>query len=226
MSAVDGEDLWPADLHLIGKEIVRFHAVFWPAFLMAGGAPLPKRVFAHGWLLFENDKMSKSRGNIVRAEPIRQVMGADALRYFLLREIVFGQDGSFSYDALVARYNSDLANGLGNLASRTLTMIHQYRKGAVPAGSDPDIEALAAQTIKSVQESFAAFEVSKGLEAVWALISGVDKFIVRWAPGKLARPSDDESREQLDRTLSTSAEALRVITALPYQEISQSQPTI
>ena len=95
------KDLWPADLHLIGKEIVRFHAVFWPAFLMAADPPLPKQVFAHGWLLFENDKMSKSRGNIVRAEPIREVMGADALRYFLLREIVFGQDGSFSYDALV-----------------------------------------------------------------------------------------------------------------------------
>ena len=98
--------------------------------------PLPKQVFAHGWLLFENDKMSKSRGNIVRSEPIRQVMGADALRYFLLREIVFGQDGTFSYDALIGRYNSDLANGLGNLASRTLTMIHQYRGDEIPEGSD------------------------------------------------------------------------------------------
>ena len=100
-----GNDIWPADLHLIGKEIVRFHAVYWPAFLMAADLPLPKRIYAHGWLLFENDKMSKSRGNIVRAEPIRKVMGADALRYFLLREIVFGQDGSFSYDALIGRYN-------------------------------------------------------------------------------------------------------------------------
>ena len=126
---VDGENLWPADLHLIGKEIVRFHAVYWPAFLMAAGLPLPKRIFAHGWLLFENDKMSKSRGNIVRAEPIQKVMGADALRYFLLREIVFGQDGSFSYDALIGRYNSDLANGLGNLASRTLTMITSVPRG-------------------------------------------------------------------------------------------------
>jgi methionyl-tRNA synthetase len=125
MSAVEGEGMWPADLHLIGKEIVRFHAVYWPAFLMAAGLELPKRIFAHGWLLFENDKMSKSRGNIVRSEPIREVMGADALRYFLLREVVFGQDGSFSYDALVGRYNSDLANGLGNLASRTLAMINQ-----------------------------------------------------------------------------------------------------
>src|SRR5665811_1265114 len=104
---------------------------------MAADLPLPKRIFAHGWLLFENDKMSKSRGNIVRPEPIRRVMGTDALRYFLLREIVFGQDGGFSYDALVGRYNSDLANGLGNLASRTLTMIGQYCGGATPAVAAP-----------------------------------------------------------------------------------------
>jgi methionyl-tRNA synthetase len=226
MSAVEGTDLWPADLHLIGKEIVRFHAIYWPAFLWAAGLELPKRIFAHGWLLFENDKMSKSRGNIVRAEPIRQVMGADALRYFLLREIVFGQDGSFSFDALVARYNSDLANGWGNLASRTLTMIHQYRKGAVPSGSDAEIEALARQTIAAVQEYFAAFEFSKGLEAVWGLISAVDKFIVKWAPWKLARQSDDESQQQLDRTLYTSAEALRVVTALLSPVFPQSSPKI
>ena len=199
MSAVDGEEiggepLWPADLHLMGKEITRFHAVFWPAFLMAGGVPLPKRIVAHGWLLFENDKMSKSRGNIVRSEPIRQVMGADALRYFLLREIVFGQDGSFSYDALIGRYNSDLANGLGNLASRTLTMINQYRGGEIPEGSDAEIAAIAKQTIQTVQETFDRFEFSKGLEAVWELISAVDKFIVQNAPWKLARQNDQAPR--------------------------------
>src|SRR5580692_7165809 len=133
--AFDEQGLWPADLHLVGKEILRFHAVFWPAFLMAADLPLPKRIFAHGWLLFENDKMSKSRGNIVRAEPIREVMGVEALRYFLFREIVFGQDGGFSYDALVNRYNAELANGLGNLASRTLTMIRQYRDGVIPEHS-------------------------------------------------------------------------------------------
>src|ERR1041385_7212034 len=114
---------------------------------MAADVPLPKRVFAHGWLLFENDKMSKSRGNIVRAEPIRQVMGLEALRYFLFREVVFGQDGSFSFDALVGRYNSELANGLGNLVSRTLTMINQYRGGLIPSGSDVRIEELATSTI-------------------------------------------------------------------------------
>ncbi len=121
MSAVKDDDLWPADLHLIGKDILRFHAVYWPAFLMAADLPLPKQVFAHGWILHEENKMSKSRGNVVRPGPIVDVVGADALRYFLLREITFGQDGSFSYDALIQRYNADLANGLGNLASRTLT---------------------------------------------------------------------------------------------------------
>jgi methionyl-tRNA synthetase len=226
MSAVDGEDLWPADLHLIGKEIARFHAIFWPAFLMAAELPLPKRVYAHGWLLFENDKMSKSRGNIVRAEPIRQVMGADALRYFLLREIVFGQDGSFSYDALANRYNSDLANGLGNLASRTLNMISQYRGGAIPEGSDPDIAALAGQTIRTVQETFDRFEFSKGLEAVWALIGAVDKYIVQNAPWKLAKLTDPENQARLSTTLYTSAEALRVATALLAPVLPQSAPKI
>src|SRR5579862_4329898 len=153
MSAVEGEGLWPADLHLIGKEILRFHAVYWPAFLWAADLPLPKKLFAHGWLLFENDKMSKSRGNIVRATPIHKVLGTDALRYFLLREVVFGQDGSFSYDALVGRYNSDLANGLGNLASRTLTMINQYRGGEVPKGdSDNHVAANADSVVELALE--------------------------------------------------------------------------
>jgi methionyl-tRNA synthetase len=210
----EGHDLWPADLHLIGKEIVRFHAVFWPAFLMAADLPLPKRIYAHGWLLFEHDKMSKSRGNIVRAEPIRRVMGADALRYFLLREIVFGQDGSFSYDALIGRYNSELANGLGNLASRTLTMINQYRGGAIPAGTDEAIQKTACGVIRTTAEAFYNFDFSKGLESIWSLLSAVDKFIVEQAPWTLAKKQDAESQAKLDRALYTSAEALRVATAL------------
>ena len=210
----EGHELWPADLHLIGKEIVRFHAIFWPAFLMAAELPLPKRIYAHGWLLFEHDKMSKSRGNIVRAEPIRRVMGADALRYFLLREIVFGQDGSFSYDALIGRYNSELANGLGNLASRTLTMIHQYRSGAIPAGSDEAIQKTACSVIRATAEAYYHFDFSKGLESIWSLLSAVDKFIVEQAPWTLAKKQDSESQAKLDGTLYTSAEALRVATAL------------
>jgi methionyl-tRNA synthetase len=228
MSAVDGPDgaggLWPADLHLIGKEILRFHAVFWPAFLMAGGVALPKKIFAHGWLLFDNEKMSKSLGNIVRAEPIREVMGADALRYYLLREIPFGQDGSFTYDALIGRYNSDLANGLGNLASRTLTMIKQYRGGVIPAGGDEKIKVLAEQTALAAQDSFRTFEFSKGLETIWALIGAVDKFIVEQAPWKLAK--QPESAAQLDSVLYTAAEALRIVTGLASIALPQSAPKI
>jgi len=217
MSAVDGEELWPADLHLIGKEIVRFHAIYWPAFLMAAEWPLPKRVFAHGWLLFEQDKMSKSRGNIVRATPIQDVLGADALRYFLLREVVFGQDGNFSYDALVGRYNSDLANGLGNLVSRTLSMVQQYREGTVPAPSGGTAEGVAAQARTSIQtaiQCFENFEFSRGLEMVWALLAAVDKYIVEQAPWKLIKSQDAGAQAKLDTTLYTAAEAIRIATVL------------
>jgi methionyl-tRNA synthetase len=227
MSAVHGEGLWPADLHLIGKEIVRFHAVYWPAFLMAAELPLPKKIFAHGWLLFENDKMSKSRGNIVRATPIHKVLGTDALRYFLLREVVFGQDGSFSYDALVGRYNSDLANGLGNLASRTLTMIHQYRGGAVPdSPGEPHIAEAADDAVASALDAFDKFEFSRALEIIWSLIGRLDKFIVERAPWKLAKEKDDESRRLLDETLYTAAEALRIVTALLAPVIPDSAAKI
>jgi methionyl-tRNA synthetase len=225
MSAVDGKGLWPADLHLIGKEIVRFHAVYWPAFLWAAGLELPKRIFAHGWLLFENDKMSKSRGNIVRAEPIKQVMGFDALRYFLMREIVFGQDGSFSYDALIGRYNSDLANGLGNLASRTLTMINQYRGGAIPQGTDASMAELGRKTIAQVKTLFEEFEFSKGLEALWALLSAADKYIVEQAPWKLARAGEG-AQAKLNDTLATSAETLRVACALLAPVLPESAEKI
>jgi methionyl-tRNA synthetase len=222
MSAVEGEGLWPADLHLIGKEIVRFHAIYWPAFLMAAGLPLPKHIFAHGWLLFENDKMSKSRGNIVRATPIHKVLGTDALRYFLLREVVFGHDGSFSYDALVGRYNSDLANGLGNLASRTLAMINQYRDGRVPqSGGNQQIAQAARETVATALEAYERFEFSKALEAIWGLIAAVDKYIVEQAPWKLAKEGAARSA-QLDETLYTAAEALRMVTGLLSPVIPES----
>ena len=222
-------DLWPADLHLVGKEIVRFHAVFWPAFLMAAELPLPKRIFAHGWLLFENDKMSKSRGNIVRTDPIREVMGIEALRYFLFREVVFGQDGAFSYDALVGRYNSELANGLGNLASRTLTMIKQYRDGVIPAAStqlsvDHPLAAAARKAIDEAARAFDAFEFSKGLEAIWSMLSEVDRFIVEQAPWKLAK--QPEAAQQLNDALYASAETLRIAVALLYPVMPESTANI
>jgi len=215
MSAVAGEERWPADLHLIGKEILRFHAVYWPAFLMAAGWPLPKRVFAHGWLLFENDKMSKSRGNIVRPTPIAEVMGVDALRYFLLREVVFGGDGSFSFDALVGRYNSDLANGLGNLASRTLNMISQYREGAIPSSKgDEGVQAAAEKLAAQAWAAYEAFDFSHALEHIWNIVSVADKFIVERAPWKLAKDQSPEAQVKLDETLYTCAEALRLASAL------------
>src|SRR5271157_1994956 len=196
---------WPADVHMIGKEIVRFHCVYWPAFLLAAGLPLPKCITAHGWLLFEESKMSKSRGNIVRAETILDVLGADALRYFLLREVVFGQDGSFSFDALVQRYNSDLANGLGNLASRTLTMINRYFKGEVPYPShaaaktvaDDAIAEVARKTIREFGTLFDQFQFSRALEATWALVAAVDKYIVENEPWALGEKQDEDSRSRL-----------------------------
>ena len=214
-TAVQGEGLWPPDLHLVGKEIIRFHAVYWPAFLKAAGWELPKRIFAHGWLLFDNDKMSKSKGNIVRPEPIRQVMGADPLRYFLFREIPFGGDGNFSYDALVGRYNSDLANGLGNLLSRTTALIRQSRAGIIPAAAGaPAIAEEARKTIRVFRECFERFEFHRALESVWALLTFVDRAIVQYQPWTLGKKKDEESQRRLDEILYSSAETLRIVSVL------------
>ena len=225
---------WPADVHMIGKEIVRFHCVYWPAFLMAAGLELPKAIVAHGWLLFEESKMSKSRGNIVRTETILDVLGADALRYFLLREVVFGQDGSFSFDALVQRYNSDLANGLGNLASRTLTMINRYFRGEVPypshavarTGADDAIADIARKTIRDFGTLFDQFQFSRALETAWGLVAAVDKYIVENEPWSLGEKQDDESRARLATVLYTSAEALRIATALAHPVIPEATTKI
>jgi methionyl-tRNA synthetase len=177
--------------------------------------------------------MSKSRGNIVRSEPIRQVMGADALRYFLLREIVFGQDGTFSYDALIGRYNSDLANGLGNLASRTLTMINRYFKGEVPypsnaahAASDDAIADAAKKTIADYGALFDQYQFSRALETAWTLVAAVDKYIVENEPWALDEKKDEESRARLATVLYTSAEALRIVTALAHPVIPDATARI
>jgi methionyl-tRNA synthetase len=225
---------WPADLHMIGKEIVRFHCVYWPAFLMSAELPLPKNIVAHGWLLFEENKMSKSRGNIVRAETILDVLGADALRYFLLREVVFGQDGSFSFDALVQRYNSDLANGLGNLASRTLTMITRYFHGEVPypsaTVSQKAGDSAIAETARKVIAEYSAlvdqYQFSRALEAAWSLVAAVDKYIVENEPWALAENQSEESRSRLATILYTSAEALRIVTALVHPVIPDATAKI
>src|ERR1700683_3521455 len=224
---------WPADVQMIGKEIVRFHCVYWPAFLMAAGLPVPRSIVAHGWLLFEKEKMLRSPGNIVRAESIVDVLGTDALRYFLLREVVFGQDGSFSFDALVQRYNSDLANGLGNLASRTLTMITRYFKGEVPypshaahTAADVVIADAAKKAIAEYGTLFDQFQFSRALEAAWGLVSAVDKYIVENEPWSLGDKGDEESRSRLAPVLYTSPEALRIVTARVHPVIPDATAKI
>jgi methionyl-tRNA synthetase len=233
------EHYWPADLHLVGKEIIRFHCVYWPAVLLAARLPLPKAITAHGWLLFEESKMSKSRGNIVRTETIldafgslkpdaskeeQDLFGSDVLRYFLLREIPFGQDGSFSFDALVQRYNSDLANGYGNLVSRTLAMIGKYFDGTVPdflpgATADAFIEngthSAQLEIIRRVA-TFADSEFTAYLHQVSQIIAATDGLITSSAPWKLAAQTDEQSVLMLRAVLYSAAELIRIITALLY----------
>ncbi len=213
---------WPADIHLIGKEISRFHCVYWPAFLMAAGIPLPRSVKANGWLLFDQGKMSKSRGNIVRAETVHEVLGADALRYFLLREIPFGQDGNFSFDALVQRYNGDLANGYGNLVSRVVNMVHKYFGGVVPeAGAATQAEAALRASAENALASFGpAFDdlnFSEALKGLWLLVAETDGYLTANAPWKKPPERSDADHAALQaRVLATAAEAIRLITALVY----------
>jgi methionyl-tRNA synthetase len=230
LSAVGGPQyektgFFPADLHLVGKEIIRFHAVYWPAFLMAAGLPLPKQVWAHGWLLMDSAKMSKSLGNVVRPRPIVHVLGMDALRYYLLRETVFGQDGNFSYDALVQRYNSDLANGLGNLASRTAAMIEKNNDGKIPkpATFQPQDTALATkaqETIGEVLEQYDKLGFSLALEEIWSLIAATDKYLATEHPWSLGDSEADQQRRAT--ILWTTAEVLRIVTALTHPVLPES----
>jgi methionyl-tRNA synthetase len=224
----DGEKFkrfWPADIHAMGKEIIRFHAVYWPAFLMAAFADrpleeyMPKQIVAHGWLLFEQEKMSKSKGNIAYPEPIVKVLGNDALRYYLLREVVFGQDGNFSRDALITRYNADLANGLGNLASRTLTMVGKYCDGKIPdppfpPSSDQTIMLRSAAVREESQSLIEAHNFSGALEKIWSLIATIDKFVTDNKPWDLA--ADPHQRKRLNGILYDSCEGLRILSLMLY----------
>jgi methionyl-tRNA synthetase len=230
LTAVGGPEyerrgFWPADIHLVGKEIIRFHAVYWPAFLMAAGLPLPKQIWAHGWLLMDSAKMSKSLGNVVRPRPIVHVLGLDALRYYLLRETVFGQDGNFSYDALVQRYNSDLANGLGNLASRTAAMVERNCGGKIPASAalKPQDAALAKQAqeaIGEVLEQYNNLGFSRALEFIWSLIAAADKYLAAEQPWALGETEADQQRRAT--VLWTTAEVLRIVAVLAHPILPES----
>ncbi|MDR2868975.1 MAG: methionine--tRNA ligase [Deferribacteraceae bacterium] len=206
---------WPADFHLVGKDIVRFHTVYWPTMLMALGLPLPKHVFAHGWWTVEGQKMSKSLGNVVNPFQMIDTFGVDVVRYFLLREVTFGLDGDFSYKALIHRTNGDLANDLGNLVTRSLGMIGRYFDGIVPPAdfceqADEDIQALIIHTANEYHKYFAELAFNKVLASVWALVSALNKYIDEMQPWALAK--DESKRNRLGMVLYTVADGLRAIS--------------
>ena len=210
---------WPADVHLMGKEIVRQHTVYWPAFLMAADLPVPKRVIGHGWWLMNEAKMSKSLGNVVRPQGYVERFGVDALRYFVMREMVLGQDASFADEAFLTRYNADLANDLGNVVSRVTTMIQRYCGGVVPpvapdvpSALDVELTRKTESTIAATLAAAAAFDFSQALRETWELISALNKYIVAREPWALAKTP--ESRPLLEVTLYTAADALRVVASL------------
>lgn len=211
------EKFWPADLHLVGKEIVRFHSIIWPVILMALGEPLPKQVFGHGWLIVEGDKMSKSKGNVIDPVALIDEFGPDAIRYFLLREINLGLDGNFSRQALINRINADLANDLGNLLHRTLSMVGRFRDGVIPepgekAAVDGELADLCNQTVKNYQATMNKYDITTTLKDVWVLISRTNKYIDETSPWALAKQADQASR--LNTVLYNLAETLRIIAVL------------
>jgi methionyl-tRNA synthetase len=210
---------WPADIHFIGKDILRFHAVFWPAFLMAAGLPLPRTVYGHGWWLKDDSKMSKSRGNVLDPNDILKVFGPDPLRYFLLREIPIGQDGNFSHEAFVHRVNSDLANDLGNLVHRTLTMIRNYFGGRVgePGPEEEADRALRLEFEELKKRAFALFDdcaLNRALEEIWAYTNSVNKYLAESEPWMLAK--DPARKKRLGRILLQAAAAIRGVAYLAY----------
>ncbi len=220
MSAPDGdltERFWPASYHLIGKDILRFHAVYWPALLMAAELELPEHVFVHGFLLMDGEKMSKSLGNVLDPFEVIERYGPDALRFYLLRDVPFGQDGSVSTAAFELRYESELANELGNLASRTIAMVHRYRDG-VPAAValDPELDGEFAGLAEEVEGMIDRAELTGALDAIWQRVRRLNRYVEERAPWQLAK--DDARAQELDRVLSTLVAGLRVLAVLlhPY----------
>ncbi len=224
-------------VHMIGKDILRFHAVYWPAFLWAAGLPLPKTIFAHGWIYYEQEKMSKSKGNVVYPEPVVAAIdelagakvGNDALRYYLLRDVVFGQDGNFSRDGLLTRYNADLANGLGNLSSRVLTMVSNSRGGAVPRPAPAEaprrlFELSSKPHLIAVRQSYERFEFSDALTTIWGMLELVDKFLVEEKPWAATEAVGDQ--ERLDQVLYAATESLRILAVLSHPVIPDATERI
>lgn len=220
---------WPADIHLVGKEIVRFHSIIWPIILMALGIELPKMIYGHGWLVVEGDKMSKSKGNVIDPVELIEEFGADAIRYFLLKEITLGQDGNFSRDALINRINADLANDLGNLLHRTLSMIGRFNNGVInaPGESEPidaELAQLAQNTAAHYEKYMDRMEINAALKEVWVLISRANKYIDETAPWALAK--DPGKRSRLDTVMYNLAEVLRIAAILISPFIPVTAPKV
>ncbi|HET7694781.1 MAG TPA: methionine--tRNA ligase [Vicinamibacterales bacterium] len=218
---------WPADIHLMGKEIVRQHAVYWPAFLMAADLPLPKRIIGHGWWLMNEAKMSKSLGNVVRPDDYVRIFGVDAFRYYVLREMTLGQDASFSDDTFLTRYNADLANDLGNVVSRVATMIERYCGGRVPGPAeaaetavDHELRKATEAAVKAAFEAADRLDFSQALREVWDLIARVNKYVVVREPWTLAK--SESSRPLLETTLCHAAGTLSVVAALVHPVMPQT----
>ena len=208
---------WPADVHIIGKDIVRFHTIYWPIMLMALGEPLPKQVFGHPWLLFGTDKMSKSRGNVIYADDLVELFGVDAVRYYLLSEMPYTSDGSITYETMIERFNSDLANTLGNLVNRTIAMTNKYFGGVIQAPSeaedvDGELKDTAISTVKKVDELLSTYRVSDALEAIFSLAKRSNKYIDETMPWALAK--DESKKERLGAVLYNLLESIRFISVL------------
>jgi methionyl-tRNA synthetase len=223
--AREGEDLtqtfWPADFHLIGKDILKFHAVYWPAMLMAAGIELPRHEVVHGYLLLDGEKMSKSLGNVLDPFDVIDRFGTDALRYYCFREVSFGQDGSVSTTGFEQRYESELANDYGNLASRTLAMVGRYRDGVVPAApTDQNLAAEFSGLCERVAALLDRAEPSQALDEIWQRVRRLNRYVEERAPWKLAR--DPDAADALDETLASLIEGLRVVTVLLHPFIPES----
>jgi methionyl-tRNA synthetase len=210
--------IWPADIHFIGKDILRFHAIYWPAMLMAGGVEPPLQVWAHGFLLVGGEKMSKTKLTGIHPKTLVDHFGVDAYRYYFMREIQFGQDGSFSWESMTERFNADLANGLGNLASRVLAMIGSYFGGEVPEpgheGAEGDLPAVATDAAKRYDEHMDRVELSPALSAVWELVGRANQYLVEKEPWAIAK--DQARREELGSILYASAEVLRLLAVFTF----------